>query len=415
MTFEEEFRALLKSQPGAVILNQVRMAMDDSPSVDAFGQLRTSSPYTAFEITHQYDLGPRLMGLQKNDSGTSIVHTAPAAVLSVPSTSGRRICHQSHRYIVYQPGRSHIVRMTGQLGSGSILAGMGYGDDSDGVFLERTNTGMQIRLSSSTIPDQLVSQSSWNVDKMDGSGVSGIQLNPGMSQHLVIDFQWLGVGRVRVGFSVDGKTHYAHYFHFSNEIVGTYTRTGSLPIRWYAESIGTAGSMSALCASVSAESGHDAFGQLFSYASATTKALGSAGVRTPLFSIRPKLLYAGLPNYTHIIPFDVPALVAAADNVLLEMVADGSLTGDTFAVVPNALSHAEIDTAATAISNGVVIHSEYLSSQVRISLSTSEAFDAKIRPLTIRANGTDRDVLTVCGTRIGGAASVFAGMNWLEV
>lgn len=393
----------------------VGLMLADSCSGDAFSRVRTAEPKALLEIMHQYDLAPRLMGLQRQDVSTTITHTSPTAVLAVPAVGGRRICHQSHRYCIYQPGKSHLIRITGQLGDGTLLAGMGYGDDADGIFLERTSTGLQIRFSSSTIADQLVAQASWNIDKLDGTGVSGMTLDPSKTQHLVIDLQWLAVGRVRVGIALNGHTHFVHYFQFSNTIVTAYTRAASLPVRWYAESLGTAGSMMAICASVVSEGGHDPHGQFFSYGLTTAKALLGAGVRTPLISLRPKLLFGALDNHAHLIPADMIAMVSTADNVLLEIIADGTLTGGTFAVALDATSHAEVDSAATAIAGGRTLWGDYISSQSRIPFGGDDPFHAKNLPLVIRANGTDRDVLTLCATRIAGAASVFGGMNWTEV
>ena len=392
----------------------VDFALASSGSGDGFGRVRTSEPVSIFEVTHQYDLAPRLVGLQRQDASTTITHTTPTAVLAVPAVSGRRICHQSHKYTIYQPGKSHLIRISGQLGTGAILAGMGYGDDDDGIFLERASTGLQIRFSSSTVADQLIAQADWNVDKFDGTGTSGIILDASKVQQLVVDLQWLAVGRVRVGLSVGGKVCFAHYFNFANIATTAFMRTASLPVRWYAESLGAAGSMTAICASVSSEGGHDPQGQLFSYALGTSKAIGTAGVRTPVLSIRPALLFNTLVNRGHIIPLELSAIATSADNILLEWVADGSLTGATFAVPVDARSHAEIDSAATAITGGRVLWADYISSQTRAPIRSTAAFDAKNRLMTLLANGTDRDLLTLCGTRIAGAASMFAGINWME-
>ncbi len=396
-------------------IGNIGIDLIDSPVGDAYGRMRVSQPEALFEVTHEYDLAPRLMGLQKHDAGTTITHVSPVVVLAVPTTAGRRICHQSHRYCIYQPGKSQIARLTGQLGDGTILAGMGYGDDDDGIFLERTDTGLQIRFSSSIIDSQVVAQTDWNVDKFDGNGPSGLILDPDQAQQIVIDCQWLGVGRARFGFGIDGRTYYAHSFNFANTIPTVYMRTGTLPIRWYAESIGAAGSMTVGCASVSSEGGTDPQGQMFSYATVTPKTLLAAGTRTPLISIRPALIYNALDNHGQIIPANIMAIATSADNVLLEWISDATLTGATYAVPLDSRSHAQIDTAATAISGGRVIWADYVSSQTRASIRSDGSFDAKSRLLTVLADGVNRDTLTLCGTRIAGAVSTLAGLTWVEI
>jgi hypothetical protein len=45
-----------------------------------------------------------------------------------------------------------------------------------------------------------VAQASWNGDKLDGTGASGYTLDPTKATILFTDYEWLGMGSVRVGF-----------------------------------------------------------------------------------------------------------------------------------------------------------------------------------------------------------------------
>jgi hypothetical protein len=45
---------------------------------------------------------------------------------------------------------------------------------------------------------------------MDGTGRSGITLDVTKTQIFIVDLEWLGVGRVRLGFVIDGKIYYCH-------------------------------------------------------------------------------------------------------------------------------------------------------------------------------------------------------------
>lgn len=382
-------------------------------SGDAFGRLRTSAPQSIFEFTHQYDLAPQHIGLQRQDAGTTITHSSPVAILAVPAVSGRKIVYQSHQYATYLPGKSQIIRMTGVLDSGISISGMGYGDGYDGIFLENGASGMQIRFLSSTISGQVVTQNNWNLDKLDGYGTSGITLNVNNAQQLIIDLSWLGVGRVRVGLDIGGLIVYAHQFLFSNLVATAYMRTGSLPVRWYLESLGTATDMKAICASVSSEGGHDPIGVAYSYARTTSKTTLAVGVRTPLISLRPKLLYNSLESHVNIILSNISFLGSTVDNLLVEVIKNGTLTAASW-VSAGTESHAEIDESATAITGGASILSDYVSSQSRGLLNPLVQDNLKTLPLTLSAAGI-QDIITVCVTRIEGSASAYAGINWREV
>lgn len=86
-----------------------------------------------------------------------------------------------------------------------------------------------------------MAQSAWNVDKLDGTGASGITVDPTKSQIFVFDFEWLGVGRVRTGLVVDGKIYYFHYFSHANVTNVVYMSTPNLPLRYELENDGTGG------------------------------------------------------------------------------------------------------------------------------------------------------------------------------
>ena len=64
--------------------------------------------------------------------------------------------------------------------------------------------------------DNKIIQSNWNVDVFNGTGASGITLDFSKSQIFFIDYEWLGTGRVRCGFFIDGIPYYCHAIHNSN-------------------------------------------------------------------------------------------------------------------------------------------------------------------------------------------------------
>jgi hypothetical protein len=76
--------------------------------------------------------------------------------------------------------------------------------------------------------DTEISQSSWNGDKLDGTGASGFTLDPSKSNILFIDIEWLGVGSVRVGFVINGQLITAHTFNNANSLTTVYMQTANL-------------------------------------------------------------------------------------------------------------------------------------------------------------------------------------------
>ena len=76
-------------------------------------------------------------------------------------------------------------------------------------------------------------QDTWNLDKCNGSGPSGYNLDLRKMQMFYIDYSWYGAGRVRFGFrGTDGSILYAHNVVNNNVNNQAYMRSGNLPARY---------------------------------------------------------------------------------------------------------------------------------------------------------------------------------------
>jgi hypothetical protein len=85
---------------------------------------------------------------------------------------------------------------------------------------------------------QRVIQSSWNIDKCDGTGPSGYNLDLTKMQMLYIDYSWYGAGAIRYGFKNQrGEVIYAHRIPNANIRTEAYMRSGNLPSRYECNTI----------------------------------------------------------------------------------------------------------------------------------------------------------------------------------
>jgi hypothetical protein len=81
--------------------------------------------------------------------------------------------------------------------------------------------------------DIKIPQSSWNLDRCDGTGASGYTLNLTKMQMFYIDYSWYGAGFIRWGFrGPDGNVIYAHKLKNNNVNTEAYMRSGNLPARY---------------------------------------------------------------------------------------------------------------------------------------------------------------------------------------
>lgn len=76
-------------------------------------------------------------------------------------------------------------------------------------------------------------QSTWNIDKMDGTGSSMMNLDLTKMQMFYMDYTWYGAGAIRFGFKNNrGEVVYCHRIPNSNINSEAYMRSGNLPARY---------------------------------------------------------------------------------------------------------------------------------------------------------------------------------------
>ena len=80
-------------------------------------------------------------------------------------------------------------------------------------------------------------QSTWNIDKCDGTGPSGYNIDLTKMQMFYMDYSWYGAGFIRWGFrGPDGNVFYCHKVINNNVNTEAYMRSGNLPARYESES-----------------------------------------------------------------------------------------------------------------------------------------------------------------------------------
>lgn len=95
-------------------------------------------------------------------------------------------------------------------------------------------------------------QSSWNIDKCDGTGASGFNLDLTRMQMFYADYTWYGAGAIRFGFKNNrGEVIYCHRIPNNNVGTEAYIRSGNLPARYEVNTIPPSTILSATLSSAS--------------------------------------------------------------------------------------------------------------------------------------------------------------------
>ena len=401
------------------------VSIKDSANLDAFSRLRVSNPQILFNAQMTYDLVPIQYEQITSGTGATITHdtTNRCALMTFSSTpTGGKSYMQSYEYLPYQPGRSQLVFITFNMiaGVANTLKFAGYSDGVNGIEFQLSGTTKQfVVYSGSSAGNETVIQSSWNLDKLDGSGASGITLDITETQILVIDIQALYVGRVRVGFDIGGQIIYAHEFLHSNLIAHPYIQSANLPVRCGMTCTGTVSTtMNFICAAVISEGGTDDINNFgYTFATSTSVTATTGGVQA--MTLRPRTTFNGITNRMRVAYIDVEIFNTGTTNqhVQWELLIGQAITGGTWSNVNTTYSGVEVNTGATLSgSPAVVIDAGWAGVGANTSTIINTAITSRY-PMTLDAAGAVRALgsLTLKLTSLSGSPVVYAGIKFREI
>jgi hypothetical protein len=390
-------------------------------SSDAFGRLRTSAPLTLFDSSHRY----KDNGLWTTSSGTGATSTFSTSGglvdLNVTTTSTSEIIRETTKCFSYQPGKSLQIFNTFvmNVAKTNLRQRVGYFGAENGIFLEQDGTTISfVKRSSVTgsLVDTKVARASWNVDPMDGTGVSGLTLDLTKAQILWTDIEWLGVGTVRIGFVVNGVFVHCHSFHHANLITSTYITTASLPLRYEITNTGTTASNSILkqiCSTVISEGGYELRGlqQAIGTTITAPRTLTTAGTLYPIISLRLKSTALD----AIVILTAISMLGASSADFLWRVVATPTTTAGTWTSA-GADSSSEYNLTGTATTGGRILAQGYFSSTNQ-STNGVDILKEALFKFQLERNyltSTPYEISLVASASTNGA-TIHASMDWEEI
>jgi hypothetical protein len=196
-------------------------------TVDAFGRLRVSEPYTLFDSQNRYAADNQFDTSTATGGSTTYLPNESSVRLDVTTTSGSSVVRQTYRCFSIPNGKSLLCLATFVMGTAktNLRQRVGYFGTQNGVYFQLNDTTKSFVLRtyiSGSVDDttRKVDQSAWNGDKLDGTGPSGLTLDLTKPQILWMDFEWLGVGSVRCGFIINGTYILCHTYNTAN-VYGT--------------------------------------------------------------------------------------------------------------------------------------------------------------------------------------------------
>lgn len=402
-------------------------------ATDAFGRLRVSNPYTLYDTQARYYDHEQF---SSNVVGTAnVVYSANSSTFELNVSTGVNdsVLRETTKTFPYQPGKSLLILSTFCMNTpkANLRQRVGYFGSNNGIFFEANGTtlNMVIRSSSTgSLVEDRIPQSSWNGDRLDGTGgtnnPSGITLNPALVQIWYCDIEWLGVGSVRVGFVIDGIYITCHTFQHANtpstafaNNTTTYMTTATLPLRYEITNTGATASasmMRQICSSVISEGGFQLTGSgnpgAASHIIGSPITLPNDQSFKPVIAIRLKstmLDAVVVPiNYT---------LVPTAQSIFQYRIYKRAITSGGSWVDSAADSAVQYNLAPTALVSGDLAEESFINSTNQSSSApTQEVFTFESQLEREPFTGVPYEYVIMMATT-GNGQTVYASIEWQEI
>jgi hypothetical protein len=393
-----------------------------NPAFDIFGRQRVSTPLTLFDSTHRYK--------DNNLWSTATTGTASATFnanqglvdLVVDNSINSEVVRETTKVFSYQPGKSLLVLNTFvmQAKKTGLRQRVGYYNDYNGIYFEVNNSTINFverSYVSGDLAETRVAQSSWNGDKLDGTGPSGLTLDTSKAQIFWMDIEWLGVGSVRTGFIINGQIIVCHIFNHANLISSTYITTACLPLRYEIKNTAaTSGSstLKQICSTVISEGGYELRGlqQAIATPINTPSSLAVAGTYYPVISIR--LKSTALDGIIILTALSMMG-IGNGINYSWRVVASGATTGGSW-VSAGTNSAVEYNISGTSFTGGRVLASGFINSSNQGSPSIDILKEALFK-FQLERNGLTSTPyeLTLAITAGSNSQNIFASIDWEEI
>lgn len=403
----------------------------DSAANSSFGRLRTANTKLLGEYRTQYGTTDAIeIVTHFETNGSQTVNLSQCHVLLNTSTdSGSRAVRQSRKYHSYTPGTTNLAFVSFTLGTiqENVQQMVGMFDDQNGIFFRMNGTQPEMVIRKAGTDVEVAAQSSWNVNKMDGTGPGNITLDFTKSQILIIDYQWLGVGRVRVGFSVGGSNYYTHYFSHINALTGPYLFQPSLPVRWEIKNtaeVTNPSSLMCICYGVYIEGNDLETGFDHSVSNGTSSITLGADENSikGIIAIRLKNSINGVSNRYMARLKDWEVVTSLTVNyrvMILQSVSDISGTPSWTSATPTSACEYTTDfklVTTPTPNNAVILYDGYASGGINRGVANTAGTDNKSSSIYQNFDSTSSMIIAIVAYRIpNDNAALRASMNWVEV
>lgn len=379
-------------------------------------QVRTNYQHTAVKLQQELAYA--------NASSTYDPSAGGTYDLNITTDAGSRIVRQTREYIPATFVARVLTAMQATLHDGNstdnVTSRAGVFEDNYDISVNSDSSGrgafFEMEFSSGTMSvvarsndgagtqtDDKVAQSSWNIDPLDGTGISKYTLDPTTLTTYVVDWD-PATSQIRLGVLAGEKVYFAHVFKNIDIL--------NCPLRWELTQTDPSDGSSVPAATAVIVQGKGSVYHIADPKPTTKSADGGitkkvnneSGVTVPLLSLR----LQSSANRAKLMIRHLQVLDTSSGGIgRWELVLNSTLTGAAFSAVTDSL--AELSTTETDSTGGKVLASGFVTDNgvLDVDLSDSDLF------ATADIAGNP-DVITLRVTNVSGVLELLGAIQWGE-
>lgn len=395
----------------------IRTSLTDVDKTSS-GRLKISNKVIVFSNTFQFSKQPDVWDETVTADASSTNNPLQSSVkLAVSATPGSKVVRQTKNVMHYVPGRSaefNMVSTNVSVGPGH-RARIGVFDEKNGVFFERGVEGdlwVVVRSNVTGTPvDTRVRRTDFNIDKLDGTGPSGIVNKVGTIRTLHIEYEWYGAGDVEFSFIINGVKHPLHRFTFSNVINTSWCSTPFNPIRVELENL----SATAPALLEQYSTSYSLEGEMRSLGVPKITGIPLPGVNIPdVLVFRPVISLRLKSTQLNAVAFieEIQGFTTSNSFMVFRLVRNATINATTWTDHQTTESAIQVNTDATTFSGGTVVALGVVPQNGRPYILDENNGTFQIGRNTL---GTASDVYTLLFASATNNATALGTIRWREV
>jgi len=169
----------------------------DNQATSAFGDINTAELIPLIQLDFIYGLN--IQTGKSTIANTGVVDTLNSRLRIQTGTNATgSAIFESVRPAKYRPGQGVDAKFTFAFTTGVVNSQqeIGIGNLIDGYFFGYVGTSFGIIYRNNSV-DTFIPQSSWNIDPCDGTGVTGVNINPTFGNIGRVKYPYLGYGNIK--------------------------------------------------------------------------------------------------------------------------------------------------------------------------------------------------------------------------